>query len=162
MKYLRLSTYMSLVLAAGIEGSERLSESHSVSFFQSQFSSLTLAKQPLMSIGSSVALAILHSFFSSGSNNLCRPNSSHGGALFLSQVHTLEEMDRVLGIDGVQMIGINNRDLSKLRLQNFILVFSKVRQSLLKGVHRENTSIHGTRPTPDLKHPAILSRQRIS
>lgn len=31
----------------------------------------------------------------------------------LPQVHTLEEMDRVLSIDSVQMIGINNRDLSK-------------------------------------------------
>lgn len=57
-------------------------------------------------------------------------------ALFLLQVHTLEEMDRVLGIDGVQMIGINNRDLSKLRPSELHSRLSKVRQSLLKGAHR--------------------------
>ncbi|GAQ88120.1 indole-3-glycerol phosphate synthase [Klebsormidium nitens] len=37
------------------------------------------------------------------------------GMQALLEVHTLEEMDRVLGIDGVQMIGINNRDLSTFK-----------------------------------------------
>jgi len=33
------------------------------------------------------------------------------GMTALIEVHTLEEMDRVLAIEGVQLIGINNRDL---------------------------------------------------
>ncbi|MGA1623819.1 MAG: indole-3-glycerol-phosphate synthase TrpC, partial [Synechocystis sp.] len=34
------------------------------------------------------------------------------GMTALIEVHTLAEMDRVLGLDGVQLIGINNRDLT--------------------------------------------------
>lgn len=32
---------------------------------------------------------------------------------FHSQVHDEREMDRVLGIEGVELIGINNRNLGK-------------------------------------------------
>ena len=37
------------------------------------------------------------------------------------QVHDEREMDRVLGIEGVELIGINNRNLGKL-FQLLILV----------------------------------------
>lgn len=42
----------------------------------------------------------------------------------LLKVHDEREMDRVLGIDGVQLIGINNRNLGMLFLLNFYTDFN--------------------------------------
>lgn len=52
--------------------------------------------------------------------------------MYFYQVHTEREMDRVLGIEGIQLVGINNRDLGKAFLSltkyapisTFILLFN--------------------------------------
>lgn len=50
----------------------------------------------------------------------------------LIEVHTLEELDRVLALDGVQLIGINNRDLEtfSVTLDTTRVLFDKRRQTI--------------------------------
>ena len=40
-------------------------------------------------------------------------------AVLYVQVHTEQEMDRVLGLEGVELIGINNRDLGSIPFPSY-------------------------------------------
>jgi indole-3-glycerol phosphate synthase len=55
------------------------------------------------------------------------------GMTALIEVHTEEEFDRVLGLDGVDLIGINNRNLTNFTvdLQNTITLLAPRRQQLI-------------------------------
>ena len=55
------------------------------------------------------------------------------GMTALIEVHTEEEFDRVLGLDGVNLIGINNRNLTNFSvdLQNTITLLAPRRQQLI-------------------------------
>jgi indole-3-glycerol phosphate synthase len=54
------------------------------------------------------------------------------GMTALVEVHTLEELDRVLALDGVQLVGINNRDLETFHvdLQTTCQIMAERRQTL--------------------------------
>ncbi|HEY9818449.1 MAG TPA: indole-3-glycerol phosphate synthase TrpC [Candidatus Obscuribacterales bacterium] len=54
------------------------------------------------------------------------------GMTALVEVHTLEELDRVLALDGVQLVGINNRDLETFHvdLQTTCQIMAERRQAL--------------------------------
>jgi indole-3-glycerol phosphate synthase len=57
----------------------------------------------------------------------------HLGMTALIEVHTLAEMDRVLSLDGVQLIGINNRDLTN---------FTVDRQTTVEIIAARQSSLH--------------------
>jgi indole-3-glycerol phosphate synthase len=55
------------------------------------------------------------------------------GMTALVEVHTLEELDRVLALDGVQLVGINNRDLETFAVDlNTTQQVLEARRSLLQ------------------------------
>ncbi|MGB5636250.1 MAG: indole-3-glycerol phosphate synthase TrpC [Waterburya sp.] len=56
------------------------------------------------------------------------------GMIPLIEVHTLEELDRVLGIDGVELIGINNRNLEdfSVSLQTTCDIFAARQEELVQ------------------------------
>ena len=70
----------------------------------------------------------------------------------LHEVHTLEELDRVLAIDGVELVGINNRNLSdfSVSLQTTADIFA-ARKEILEQRHILVVSESGLHTPEDLK-----------
>lgn len=70
----------------------------------------------------------------------------------LVEVHTLEELDRVLAIDGVNLIGINNRDLHNFSvdLQTTVNLI-KARETIIKDRDILMVSESGLHSSDDLK-----------
>ena len=68
------------------------------------------------------------------------------------EVHTLEELDRVLAIDGVELVGINNRNLSdfSVSLQTTADIFA-ARKEILEQRHILVVSESGLHTPEDLK-----------
>jgi indole-3-glycerol phosphate synthase len=75
------------------------------------------------------------------------------GMTALIEVHTLEELDRVLALDGVQLIGINNRNLEDftVSLQTTVDLLQQ-RQESLKARNIQIVSESGLHTPDDLRY----------